>query len=302
MGEFAKVEPTGRILIPNALPWTYEGKKKKLDRDNLKERTRIRQVSLHNPLGFLKEVPREERAEEEARKQPDYLKNSNHFLGVVSRDYSIFPVEFELNMAGSFIVFEGPDGSGTTRQSQFLAERMHSEGYDVLLTSEPTSGSIGQYIRGLLHSETMPPASAVQLLFAADRAEHVQEIIAPALENGQIVISDRFALSTFLYGKAQGLDEQWLRDLNRTFPVPDLTIVTLPPLEVCLERLGKRDNPDQFENTLFQKRIYEEYRTLEDPTAIFIDTSGDRNEVAGLIWRKVQEHFGPISRENIAKL
>lgn len=205
-------------------------------------------------------------------------------------------------MAGTFIVIEGPDGSGTTRQSQMLAQRMRKEGHDVLLTSEPTDGLIGKEIRSLLLSETMPPADAVQLLFTADRAQHVQEVIEPALKNDQIVISDRYALSTFVYGKALGLDEEWLKDLNRTFPKPDLTIVTLPPLEVCLERLGKRDTQDHFENALFQKRIYQEYRAIEDPSTIFADTSGDKDEVAGLIWNKVQEHFGPISRESIAKL
>ena len=205
-------------------------------------------------------------------------------------------------MAGTFIVLEGPDGSGTTRQSQMLAQRMRKGGYDVLLTSEPTEGLIGKEIRSLLHSEALPPPDAVQLLFTADRAQHVQEVIKPALQNGQIVISDRYALSTFIYGKSLGLDEEWLKDLNRTFPTPDLTVVTLPPLKVCLERIGKRDTQDLFENALFQKRIYEEYRAIEDPSTFFVDTSGEKEEVADLIWNKVQEHFGPISRESIAKL
>jgi dTMP kinase len=205
-------------------------------------------------------------------------------------------------MAGSFIVFEGPDGSGTTRQSHFLAERMRTEGYDVLHTAEPTDGSFGAEVRSLLHTEPMPPADSVQLLFCADRAQHVQELIEPALKSGKVVISDRYILSTLIYGVATGLDEQWLKDINRTFPSPDLTIITLPPLEVCLERLGTRESNDQFENALFQKRIYEGYRNVEDPATIFADTSDEKEKVAESIWGKVQEHFGPISRESITKL
>jgi len=205
-------------------------------------------------------------------------------------------------MAGSFIVFEGPDGGGTTRQSQMLADRLRAEGHDVLLTSEPTDGLIGREIRALLRSEAMPPADAMQLLFTADRAQHVRDVIEPALREGKIVISDRYALSTFIYGKALGLDEAWLRDLNRTFPTPDFTIITLPPLAVCLDRIGKRESTDQYENALFQKHIYEGYRTVEEPTTIFIDTSADKDAVADIVWQKVQEHFGPISRESIAKL
>ena len=205
-------------------------------------------------------------------------------------------------MTGHFIVFEGPDGSGTSKHSQLLADRMQKEGYNVLLTTEPTEGVIGQEIRSLLNSDNMPPPDAVQLLFTADRAQHVKEIVNPALESGKTVISDRYALSTFIYGVALGLDEQWLKDLNRKFPEPDLTIVTLPSLETCIERIGKRETTDQFENALFQKQIYEGYRGIEDPTTIFIDTTPEKEIVAEEIWNEVQKYFDPISRKTLAEL
>lgn len=205
-------------------------------------------------------------------------------------------------MKGTFIVLEGPDGSGTTKHTQLLAERMRKEGYDIVLTAEPTQSTIGKEIRSMLSSENMPPADAMQLLFCADRAQHVQEVIEPALQSGKVVICDRYALSTIIYGAAMGLSEKWLRDINSAFPMPDFTIITLPPSDVCMERLGKRDVQDQFENELFQRRIYEGYKTVEDSTAIFVDTSGEKEEVSRYIWKQIKGHFTPISRESITQL
>jgi len=205
-------------------------------------------------------------------------------------------------MTGSFIVLEGPDASGTTRQSEFLAERMRKEGYDVVHTSEPTEGPVGKQIRSILQAKSLPAADALQLLFTADRAEHVQACIEPALRAGKVVISDRYTLSTRIYGSALGLSAQWLQDINRLFPVPDLTLITLPPFEVCMERLAKREQRDQLEGTTFQRTVYEAYQKVEDPTTIFVDTSAEKMLVAEGIWKQVERHFGPISRHSIAKL
>ncbi|PIQ76655.1 dTMP kinase [Candidatus Peregrinibacteria bacterium CG10_big_fil_rev_8_21_14_0_10_49_24] len=205
-------------------------------------------------------------------------------------------------MKGIFIVLEGPDGSGTTKHTQLLAERMRREKYDVLLTAEPTEGAIGKEIRSLLHSQSMPPAEAVQLLFCADRAQHVQEVIEPALRSGKAVICDRYSLSTIIYGAATGVSAQWLKAVNKAFPEPDLTIITLPPADVCMERIRKRAVQDQFETELFQRRIYEGYKAVESPTALFVDTSGEKEEVAEYIWQQVHAHFEPISRESITNL
>lgn len=202
-------------------------------------------------------------------------------------------------MPGTFIVMEGPDGSGTTRHSELLAERMRSAGYDVVLTAEPTQGPIGLQIRSLLQGTALPPADALQLLFCADRAQHVAEVISPALEAGKVVICDRYALSTVVYGAATGLSRKWLTEINLAFPQPDLTIVTLPPFAVCMERIGKRGTLDQFEKASLQERVYEQYKTIKEPSTFFVDTSGDKNEVAEHVWQTVREYFGPVSRESI---
>lgn len=191
--------------------------------------------------------------------------------------------------SGSFIVFEGPDGSGTTRQSGFFAERLRKTGKTVVLTAEPTESTIGQEIRTILHSDQMPSAEAIQLLFCADRADHVANIIKPALESGKTVVTDRYALSTIIYGAAQGVDKTWLEEVNAKFPKPDLTFITLPPFDVCLQRLNRRPSKDQFELESFQRRIYDHYKSVEDNRTVFIDTSRSKRESADAIWEHYQE-------------
>lgn len=193
-------------------------------------------------------------------------------------------------MRGTFIVIEGPDASGTTRQSSFLAERIQQEQAEkeLLVTAEPTSGSIGQTIRTLLHGEEMPQADAMQLLFCADRAQHLAKEIIPALEAGKIVISDRYALSTIIYGAALGLDEQWLRNLNNQFLKPDITIIALPPFEVCMERMHNRNTRDQYEKQEFQKKVYDGYAALNEPNSFFVDTSQTKEASAEEIWAHIE--------------
>ncbi len=192
-------------------------------------------------------------------------------------------------MTGTFIVFEGPDGSGTTRQSAFFAERLRKSGKTVVLTAEPTESTIGQEIRSMLHSDQMPSAEAIQLLFCADRADHVANLIKPALEAGKTVVTDRYALSTIIYGAAQGVNQEWLEQVNANFPRPDLTFVTLPPFAVCQERLNRRSSKDQFELESFQRRIYDHYKSIEDNRTIFVDTSRSKRETADVIWEYYRE-------------
>lgn len=194
-------------------------------------------------------------------------------------------------MSGRFIVIEGPDGSGTTRHTEFLAENLRSAGLPVLLTKEPTDGPLGQTIRSLLQKDGAMAAETLQLLFCADRAEHVANVILPALAKGQTVISDRYSLSTMVYGAAMGVDEDWLRQINDHFPKPDLTVITLPPFEVCQERLGGRSYRDAFETEVLQKRIYEGYRQVEDPRTIFIDTTDEKEVVAERMFNVVKDRL-----------
>lgn len=128
--------------------------------------------------------------------------------------------------SGFFVVFEGPDGSGKSTQAKLLADKLTAQGLDVLLTKEPGGTAIGQKIREILLNpdNTGLDKKAELLLFAADRAQHIAEVITPALKAGKIVISDRFTESTKAYQLARGNVAPDLFPLIRTPITPDLTI------------------------------------------------------------------------------
>ncbi len=178
-------------------------------------------------------------------------------------------------MPGRFIVIEGPDGAGTTTHSKLLADTLNNNGHDVLLTAEPTDRIIGKFIREQLAQKSIPSAAALQLLFCADRAAHIDLEIRPALAAGKTVICDRYAMSTLVYGEALGLDAEWLRTINAPFPKPDVLIVALPGIETCLQRLGNRSETDVFEKEQFQRTVYSLYEkaTRSDVSAHVVDTS-----------------------------
>lgn len=155
---------------------------------------------------------------------------------------------------GLFITLEGPEGSGKTTQIRHLAAALRRSGYHVAVTREPGGTSIAEQIRStLLQSsprERVTPEAEALLILAA-RSQHVAHLIAPALEQGTIVLCDRFSDSTFAYqGYARKLPLQWLKSANRIATrgcTPDLTILFDIPVEVGLAR---RRNVTETQNRL----------------------------------------------------
>lgn len=184
-------------------------------------------------------------------------------------------------MPARFIVLDGPDGSGTTYHSRLLTDRLIKERHAVLLTAEPTDGRIGKQIREHLKRNDLS-FEELQKLFVEDRRDHVDSVIQPALDRGETVICDRYLLSTVAYGAATGGKAEELLRLNAGFPKPDCTILLLPPLGVCLERLSRRPSQDMFETRALQEKVHAAYRELadSDPTIRVIDSSGSKEEVA----------------------
>ncbi len=177
-------------------------------------------------------------------------------------------------MRGTFIVLEGPDGSGTTTHAALLAKNLQAKGEKVLLTQEPTTGAIGSFIRQQLSKGVIPPA-ALQLLFTADRAWHVSDIILPALEDGQTVISDRYSLSTMIYGATLGLSKDWLETMNKYFIQPDVQIIALPSFDTCFRRVNGRATKDMLETDSLQRAVYDGYASYAVTSHIpTLDTSG----------------------------
>jgi dTMP kinase len=146
---------------------------------------------------------------------------------------------------GRFVVFEGIEGSGKSTQAKLLYEELTRRGRKCLLTSEPTDSMIGKLIRELLKSGNPVDIRTLQLLFIADRSEHLESLIRPKLEEGYIVITDRYAPSTIAYGtsfgKKYGLKMGYLLNSHRPFPAPDVLFYISVTPEAAFDRLKKRN-------------------------------------------------------------
>lgn len=174
-------------------------------------------------------------------------------------------------MKGKFIVFEGIDGSGKTTQLQLLGKYLSGRGYPVQLTREPGGTRVGEQIRELLlnpqYGELVPVAEA--LLYAAARAQHVAQVILPALEEGKIVLCDRFIDSSLAYqGFGRGVDVSLLEQVNGAAAgglVPDLVLI----LDFCresgmdrLSRPGRETDRIEGETCEFHRRVRSGYLAL----------------------------------------
>lgn len=174
-------------------------------------------------------------------------------------------------MAGKFITFEGPEGSGKSTVIKAVVEFLTHEGYDILSTREPGGIKIAEDIRNIILSKenTMMCAQAEALLFAAARAQHLHEIILPGLEQNKIILCDRFIDSSLAYqGYARGLGVDAVYQINK-FAIgnrlPDLTIFIDVPPRVGLSRVfnNSRDvDRLDLETIEFHDKVYEGYKQL----------------------------------------
>src|SRR3990172_5990012 len=146
-------------------------------------------------------------------------------------------------MAGLLITVEGVEGSGKTTQCRLLTEWLRGQGHRVRETSEPDGSPIGAAIRAIFEQDGLTPLTEA-LLFTAARQQHVAQVITPALNAGDIVVSDRYADATLAYqGYGRGLDLQTIGELNALATggvLPDLTLLLDLEPGVGLERLGGR--------------------------------------------------------------
>ncbi|MCX8171185.1 MAG: dTMP kinase [Candidatus Bathyarchaeota archaeon] len=164
---------------------------------------------------------------------------------------------------GSLICIEGLDKSGKTTQSRLLVEALNSRGFNAIYTSEPSDGEVGKFIeRYVLKRRRRIPVSIEALLFAADRIDHFERKIKPMLNEGKIVVSDRYVYSSLAYQGAAGLDISWIIEINRMVPKPDLAIYLDVPVEVVMERIMKKHGRSVMETFETQSRVREIYLSL----------------------------------------
>lgn len=165
-----------------------------------------------------------------------------------------------------FIVFEGPDGAGKTTQAGLLKAHLEGFGLKVLLTKEPTAETdAGRRVREILNSHTKIDPEELQRLFVEDRREHLIKDIVPSLNEGNIVICDRYFFSTFAYGYIDNPNIYRLVDLNKDFLQPDITFLLLVDPEKCIARLkGRASSVDAFEKIEKLKKVNEGYRMIAE--------------------------------------
>jgi dTMP kinase len=158
-----------------------------------------------------------------------------------------------------FVVIGGIDGSGGTSHTKLLYEWLKREFDDeneLLLTMEPTGGKIGQLAREYLKNVNSD-SKIDALLFAADRLEHNYKTIIPAHSEGKIIISDRYLESSLAYQETQGLELDWLLEINKGIIIPDLIIILdIDPVK-SLKRKQKKE--DKFENIEFLHKVRKNY-------------------------------------------
>ncbi len=171
---------------------------------------------------------------------------------------------------GLFLTFEGIEGCGKTTQMRRLAETLASKGQKVRTTLEPGEGPIGKRIRESLlthHPEPLDPLAEL-MLYLADRAQHVHQVLAPALASGETVLCDRYTDSTLAYqGYGRGIDPGRIQELNAFVTrglTPDLTYLFDCPPDVGLRRIRRSLDRMEAQDLEFHQRVRAGYLTLAE--------------------------------------
>jgi dTMP kinase len=212
---------------------------------------------------------------------------------------------------GLFITFEGTEGTGKSTQAALLAENLRGEGRRVMITREPGGTRLGEELRRILLGdgfEELDPTAEL-FIYMADRAQHVAQVILPALDEGKVVICDRFTDATVAYqGEGRGLRREMIESLNAEAAlglVPDLTI--LLDFEDVAEGLGRaaernrregKDGPgDRFEGKEvdFHRRVQQGYRSLAKT-----DPARYRSLAANLALEDLHAQIMALVREALA--
>lgn len=197
--------------------------------------------------------------------------------------------------SGLFIAFEGLDGSGSSVQASLLAGILQKEGYRVHLTKEPSNSLTGGLLRAGLTGEWYADAETRQLLFAADRAQHLTREIKPNLEAGKIVIIDRYRLSSIAYGNLRIDDTKWLEEINRLFIDPDLTFFIDVEPKICALRIKKSHyGLEMYKEEKDLKKILANYKRLakQNKGIYIVDGQRDEMEVIEEIRKITQKALG----------
>jgi len=206
-------------------------------------------------------------------------------------------------VSGLFVTFEGGDGSGKTTQVAMLADWLERQGKNTVITREPGGTELGVELRNIiLHRKGFLAPRAEALLYAADRAHHVDTVVTPALESGAVVVQDRYLDSSVAYqGAGRVLEEAEIRDLSLWAArglLPDLTIVLDAPASFLRQRISGEDRVYdrlEAEGEDFHERVRDAYRRFAEgePHRIHIlDATKDVDSIHQLVIELVSARLG----------
>mgnify|MGYP002779002433 CR=1 FL=1 len=203
--------------------------------------------------------------------------------------------------AGLFVVLEGPEGAGKSTQVRHLAARSREAGLEPLVTKEPGGTPVGERVR---HTLLLEPELAIApltefLLYSASRAEHVAQVIRPALAAGRTVVCDRFYGSSVAYqGYGRGLDLEFIAALNARVAAglqPDLVLLLDLPPAAGLARIARRGTRDRLERAdlEFHERVRRGFlaQARADERWRVLDAETDETELAEAVWRAFAERL-----------
>ena len=193
-------------------------------------------------------------------------------------------------MIGVLVNLEGIDGCGKSTQSKLLLEKLEGEGEKVIILKEPTKRPHGQKLWDVLHGKRKASNEEILELFVLDRKQHVEEKIQPALDDGTVVLMDRYYYSSMAYQVAGGIDVEEIREKHVFAPRPDVVLIFDLPVSVALERVKGHSDADEFEKEEHLEKVREAYLDLEnDPLVRIVDATGTPEEIFRNVWRLVSE-------------
>lgn len=192
---------------------------------------------------------------------------------------------------GKLIVFEGIDGTGKTSQLKALAAYLGEQGHIVTATREPSDGPYGKKIRALFTKRHTLSLEEELALFIADRKHHVQEVILPALEQGKIVLTDRYYFSTAAYQGAAGCDPESIIEQNSFAPTPDLVLLLTITVAESIRRIReqRQDQLNDFEREEQLEKVAAIFESFQKPWIKRVDASGSFQQVQQRIRKAVQQ-------------
>ena len=188
------------------------------------------------------------------------------------------------------INLEGIDGCGKSTQSQFLMGEFEKNNEKTILLKEPTNGKYGRKLWEMLSGKIEATTEEILELFVMDRKEHVDQKINPALNEGKIVLMDRYYYSTMAYQAAAGIDVKRIRKDNEFAPKPDIVLVFDLPADLAMKRVRGHSVADVFEKEEHLEKVRKAYLHLEDdPLVRIIDATRTPEEIFDEVWKLVSE-------------